>query len=144
MSSSKPDHLNKMFVLEKSAEAISKYSEFRRVLWTGEHSQMVCMSVPVGGEIGEEIHTVDQVLTFTSGSCKAIVNGEEREVGAGDIVIVPAGCKHNFIVTSGTPLVLFTVYAPAEHNEKTVHKTKEEGDKLEEEGKDEPPAWAKK
>lgn len=75
---------------------------------------MVCMSVPVGGEIGEEIHTVDQVLTFTSGSCKvgytidihlrpiqgfsadtahfqAIVNGEEREVGAGDIVIVPAG-----------------------------------------------------
>ena len=45
------------------------------------------------------------------------------------------GCKHNFITTSGTPLVLFTVYAPAEHNEKTIHKTKEEGDELEEAGK---------
>lgn len=45
------------------------------------------------------------------------------------------GCKHNFIVTSGTPLVLFTVYAPAEHNEKTIHKTKEEGDEMEEAGK---------
>lgn len=137
------------------------------------------------GRIGEETHHVDQTLIFTSGTAKAIVNGEERNVGAGDIVIVPvsrqkqstarqpsakrvaqshslkaldrswtddfllydcgqAGCKHNFIVTSGTPLILFTSYAPAEHNEKTVHKTKEEGDELEDAGKDEPPSWAKK
>jgi mannose-6-phosphate isomerase-like protein (cupin superfamily) len=70
------------------------------------------------------------------------VNGEEKNVGAGDIVIVPAGCEHNFIVTSQTPLVLFTVYSPAEHYEKTVHKTKDEGEELEDAGKDEPPKWA--
>jgi len=133
-----------MFVLPKAGETISQYSEFRRVLWTGEHSQLVSMTIPVGGEIGEETHHVDQTLIFTSGTAKAIVNGEEKSVGAGDIVIVPAGCKHNFIVTSGTPLILFTSYAPAEHNPKSVHKTKEEGDELEDAGKDEPPEWATK
>ena len=53
------------------------------------------MTVPVGGDIGEEVHTVDQHLIFTSGVCKAIVGGEEKEVKAGDLVIVPQGTKHN-------------------------------------------------
>ncbi|WWD22908.1 hypothetical protein CI109_107403 [Kwoniella shandongensis] len=122
----------------------SEYGEFRNVLWTGESSQLVLMTIPVGGEIGEEVHHVDQHLVFTSGTCKAVIAGEEKEVKAGDLVIVPQGTKHNFINSGPTPLSLFTVYAPAEHNEKSVHKTKEEGDKLEDEGKDEPPEWAVK
>lgn len=111
-------------------------------MWTGESSQLVLMTIPVGGEIGEEIHHVDQHLVFTSGTAKAVVGGEEKEIKAGDLVIVPQGTKHNFINTGPTPLCLFTVYAPAEHAETTVNRTKEEGDTLEEEGKDEPPEWA--
>ncbi|OXB37602.1 mannose-6-phosphate isomerase [Cryptococcus neoformans] len=110
-------------------------------MWTGESSQLVLMTIPVGGEIGEEIHHVDQHLVFTSGTAKAIVAGEEKEIKAGDLVIVPQGTKHNFVNTGPTPLCLFTVYAPAEHAETTVNRT-EEGDKLEEDGKDEPPEWA--
>ena len=118
--------------------------DFRRVLWTGEHSQLVIMTIPVGGEIGEEVHTVDQHLVFTSGTAKAIVAGEEKKVVAGDLVIVPAGTKHNFINTAQAPLILYTVYAPAEHATTSKHKTLDEGEKLEEEGKDEPPSWSQK
>ncbi|KAG8757134.1 hypothetical protein FRC12_010382 [Ceratobasidium sp. 428] len=118
--------------------------DFRRVLWTGEHSQLVIMTIPVGGEIGEEVHTVDQHLVFTSGTAKAIVAGEEKQVLAGDLVIVPAGTKHNFINTAQTPLILYTVYAPAEHATTSKHKSLEEGEKLEEAGKDEPPSWSQK
>jgi len=114
---------------------------FRRVLWTGVHSQLVIMNVPVGGEIGEEVHHVDQHLSFVSGRGKAIVNGEEREVGEGWLVVVPKGCRHNFVNTGKEPLLLYTVYAPAEHAPTTVHETKDEGDKLEEEGKDEAPKF---
>lgn len=53
------------------------------------------MTIPVGGEIGEEIHHVDQHLVFTSGTAKAVVGGEEKEIKAGDLVIVPQGTKHN-------------------------------------------------
>ncbi|KAH7343294.1 RmlC-like cupin domain-containing protein [Rhizoctonia solani] len=118
--------------------------DFRRVLWTGEHSQLVIMTIPVDGEIGEEVHTVDQHLFFTNGTAKAIVAGEEKTVKEGDLVIVPAGTKHNFINAAKSPLVLYTVYAPAEHASTSVHKSLEEGEKLEEAGKDEPPAWAQK
>lgn len=70
--------------------------------------------------------------------------GKEQDVKAGDLVIVPAGTKHQFINTGPTPLILYTVYSPAEHKATTVHKTKEEGDKAEEEGRDEPPDWSQR
>jgi mannose-6-phosphate isomerase-like protein (cupin superfamily) len=85
----------KMHHLEAINAIPSQYPEFRNVLWTGESSQLVVMTVPVGGDIGEEVHTVDQHLIFTSGICKAVVGGEEKEVKAGDMVIVPQGTKHN-------------------------------------------------
>ena len=114
--------------------------DFRRVLWTGEHSQLVIMTIPPGGEIGEETHPdTDQILTFVSGTGKATVSGAEKNVAAGDLVVVPAGLKHNFVNTGPNPLILYTVYGPPEHSEGAVHKTKEEADRLEEEGKDEPP-----
>jgi mannose-6-phosphate isomerase-like protein (cupin superfamily) len=114
--------------------------DFRRVLWTGKHTQLVIMTIPPDGEIGEEVHEVDQILTFVSGTGKAVVSGQERKVAQGDLVVVPAGRKHNFLNTGPNPLVLYTVYGPPEHAEGAVHKTKEEADALEEAGKDEPPA----
>ncbi|KAJ9102524.1 hypothetical protein QFC21_002925 [Naganishia friedmannii] len=132
-----------------TSEFPRKSHEFRRVLWTGESSQLVEMTIPVKGtgpegrgEIGNEVHHVDQHLIFTQGKCKAIIAGEEQICKAGDLCIVPQGTEHNFINVGDEELILFTVYAPAEHNPTSVHHTKEEGDKAEDEGKDEPPKWA--
>ncbi|UJP40333.1 cupin domain-containing protein [Cellulomonas palmilytica] len=114
--------------------------DFRRVLWTGEHTQLVVMTIPPGGEIGEEVHEdIDQILTFVSGTGKAIVSGKERTVTQGDLVVVPAGRTHNFVNTGPNPLILYTVYGPPEHAEGAVHATKEEADAAEESGQDEPP-----
>jgi len=122
----------------------STSADFRRVLWTGLYSQLVLMNVPVGGDIGEEVHTVDQILTFTSGTGVAQVAGVNQNVKAGDLVIVPAGTKHQFLNTGPTPLLLYTVYSPAEHNPTSVHKTKPQGDRAEDEGHDEAPEWSQK
>ncbi len=122
------------------ATVAEQHSDFRRVLWTGKHSQLVIMTVPPGGEIGEEVHEVDQILTFVSGVGEALVSGEKRKVAQGDLVVVPAGRKHNFINTGPNPLVLYTVYGPAEHADGAIHRTKEEADAMEEAGKDEPPS----
>nr|KEO85316.1 cupin [Georgenia sp. SUBG003] len=114
--------------------------DFRRVLWTGEHSQLVIMTIQPGGEIGEETHPDnDQILSFVSGSGKAVIEGEEQFVAAGDIVAVPAGTRHNFVNVGPSPLVLYTIYGPAHHAEGAVHATKEEADAKEEAGEDEPP-----
>ena len=121
------------------ATVAEKSPDFRRVLWTGKHTQLVIMTIPPDGEIGEEIHEVDQILTFVSGTGKAVVGGQTRNVAQGDLVVVPAGKKHNFLNSGPNPLVLYTVYGPPEHADGAVHKTKEEADRLEEEGKDEPP-----
>lgn len=142
-SSDPPKHEMQYFP-GMTAALPSESAEFRRVLWTGLYSQVVLMTVPVGGDIGEEIHTVDQILTFTSGTGLAQVGGKEQRIKAGDMVVVPAGTKHQFLNTGLTPLMLYTVYSPAEHKATTVHKTKEEGDKAEEEGNDEPPEWSRR
>ncbi|TCD66304.1 hypothetical protein EIP91_001550 [Steccherinum ochraceum] len=124
-----------MKVFKNLTKVASESNKFRRVLWTGRNSQLVIMTIPVGGEIGEH-------LSFHSGTAKAVVNGKTEAISPGDVVIVPAGAKHNFINTGQTPLIVSTVYAPAEHKADTVHESLEEGERLEEEGKDEPPAWA--
>jgi mannose-6-phosphate isomerase-like protein (cupin superfamily) len=128
------EHFTIATVAEQSAD-------FRRVLWTGEHAQLVIMTIPVDGEIGEETHEdTDQILTFVSGTGEAVVSGETKQVAQGDLVVVPAGKNHNFRNTGPNPLVLYTVYGPAEHADGAVHATKEEGDAAEESGQDEPPS----
>ncbi|KAK0728727.1 hypothetical protein B0T26DRAFT_748895 [Lasiosphaeria miniovina] len=72
----------------------SESGEFRRVLWTGRYSQVVIMTVPVGGDIGNEVHTVDQIFTFTSGTSLAQVGSDEQAVKAGDMVIHKATTVH--------------------------------------------------
>lgn len=107
-------------------------SDFRRVLWTGTHTQLVVMTIPVGEEIGSEVHDGnDQILSFVRGSGTADVAGETRSVAAGDIVVVPAGTRHNFVNTGTEPLVLMTIYGPPDHEPGTVHRTKAEADAAE-------------
>ncbi|WP_252441443.1 cupin domain-containing protein [Pseudonocardia humida] len=113
-------------------------ADFRRVQWTGSHSQLVVMTVPPGGEIGEEVHEVDQILAFVGGVGEAVVEGETREVVPGDLVVVPAGTTHNFVNTGPNPLVLYTIYAPPEHADGTVHRTRDEAEAAEDAGLDEP------
>jgi len=122
------------------ATVAEKSADFRRVLWTGEHSQLVIMTIPPDGEIGEETHDEnDQILSFVSGVGKAVIEGSSKQVRPGDIVVVPAGVKHNFLNAGPNPLVLYTVYGPPDHADGAVHATKAEADRLEEQGKDEPP-----
>jgi mannose-6-phosphate isomerase-like protein (cupin superfamily) len=114
--------------------------DFRRVLWTGKHTQLVVMTIPAGQDIGEEVHPdTDQILTFVSGVGEARVGGEKREVAQGDLVCVPAGSPHNFVNTGPNPLVLYTVYGPPEHANGAVHRTKEEAEEAEKSGRDRPP-----
>ena len=116
------------------AEDIKKLTKentnFRKVLHTGQHSQIVAMSIPVGGDIGEEVHpNTDQMLFFISGNGEAILNGEIRKVEKHDVVFVPAGTTHNFRNVGEEDLKLFTVYAPPAHPDGTIHKTKEDAQK---------------
>ncbi len=106
---------------------------FRQVLFTAPHSQLVLMSLLPGEEIGLEVHNnVDQFFRFEKGSGKIILGGEETIIGDGDGAIVPAGTKHNVINTSATEeLKLYTIYSPANHPDGTIHPTKADAEKAE-------------
>ena len=102
-------------------------TNFRQVLFTGKHSQLVLMCLEPGEDIGDEVHpNVDQFFRIEKGEAKFVLNEkQERAVRAGDAVVVPAGTYHNVINTSKTaPLKLYTVYSPPNHPEGTVNKTK--------------------
>jgi mannose-6-phosphate isomerase-like protein (cupin superfamily) len=100
-------------------------NNFRQVLFTNKHSQVVLMSILPGEDIGREVHKlVDQVLVFVKGAGKAVVGGETHDIGAGDMFTVPAGTEHDFINTGDEALKLFTVYSPPEHPDGVVHATK--------------------
>ena len=114
--------------------------DFRKVLWTGEHAQIVVMTIPPGGEIGDEVHEhTDQILTFVSGIGEADLNGHTHPIEAGDQCAVPAGAQHNFRNTGEESLVLNTVNSPPEHAAGVAFPTKGEADAAEAAGRDEPP-----
>ncbi|KKQ39899.1 MAG: hypothetical protein US58_C0026G0005 [Candidatus Magasanikbacteria bacterium GW2011_GWA2_37_8] len=102
-------------------------TNFRQVLYTGKHSQLVAMSLRPNEEIGMEIHADnDQFFRFEAGEGKVLIDGNEYMVKDGDAVIVPAGAEHNIINTSAeTDLKLYTIYSPAHHQDGVVHATKE-------------------
>jgi mannose-6-phosphate isomerase-like protein (cupin superfamily) len=105
---------------------------FRKVVATGPHAQVVVMSIPPGGEIGEEVHhDVDQVLVFVEGDGAAVLDGVRGHVGPDRLVLVPAGTMHNVINTGPTDLRLYTVYAPPQHVPGTIHRTRAEADAAE-------------
>lgn len=101
---------------------------FRRVLYTSKHSQLVLMSLAPNEEIGMEVHEDnDQFFRFEQGQGKVVIDGNEYEVGDGVAVVVPAGAHHNVINISGeTDLKLYTIYSPAHHEDGIVRATKEE------------------
>lgn len=107
-------------------EATLTNDNFRKVLYTAKHSQLVLMSLNQGEDIGEEIHELDQFLRIESGVGKAVLNGVEFSLADGSAIVVPAGVKHNIINTGDAPLKLYTVYSPPEHQDAVVRRTKKE------------------
>jgi mannose-6-phosphate isomerase-like protein (cupin superfamily) len=101
---------------------------FRKVLYTGKHSQLVVMSLLPGEEIGAEVHNVDQFLRIEHGEGVAILDGVEYQVGDDWAIVVPAGANHNVINKGSEPMKLYTIYSPAEHKKDTVHSTKAEAE----------------
>lgn len=115
-------------------EATLENEDFRRVLYTAPHCQLVLMCIPAGTDIGEEVHEDgDQFIRIEEGEGKAVIDGAETTLTDGTVVIVPAGVRHNIINTSADEaLKLYTLYAPPHHKDGTVHRTKEEAEKDEE------------
>lgn len=107
-------------------------TNFRKVLYTAKNMQLVLMSLKPQEEIGEEVHELDQFIRLEEGKGKAVLNGEEYEIEDDWGVIIPAGMNHNIINTGEGDLKLYTIYAPPEHMDKTIHKTKQEAMEAEE------------
>lgn len=107
-------------------------NNFRTVLNTAAHSQLVVMSLKAGEEIGMEVHpNVDQFLRVEAGEGKAILNGKEYALSDGFAVVVPAGTNHNIINTGSSEMKLYTIYSPANHPVGTIHVTKADADAAE-------------
>jgi mannose-6-phosphate isomerase-like protein (cupin superfamily) len=100
--------------------------DYRRVLFTGPNIQLVLMTLRPGDEIGLEVHDEhDQFIRVEAGEGVVRMDGEETPVSDGTAVVIPAGVEHNVVNTSSrTPLRLYTLYAPPEHPDGTVHRTK--------------------
>ena len=109
-------------------DVVKENTNFRKVLYTGSHMQLVAMTLKPLEDIGMEVHdTVDQFFRFEEGEGKVVMNGDEIVVQEDMVVIVPAGTEHNIINTSEVEdLKLYTIYAPANHPDGTVHVTKED------------------
>lgn len=106
-----------------------KNDEFRKVLWTGDKTQLVLMAIPERGEIGGELHEGhDQLLYFVAGTGIAKIGDVETTIADGDVSIVPSGVFHNFRNTGSGMLKLFTTYSPPDHAPGTEHATKRDAD----------------
>ena len=107
--------------------------DFRRVLYTGKHLQLVLMTLQPGEEIGSEVHDDrDQFFRFEEGEGVVDIDGAENRVGDGSGVVVPAGARHNVRNTGDGPLKLYTLYGPPEHRDGVVHRTKADAEADEE------------
>ena len=105
-------------------------NNFRTVLYTGKHSQLVLMSLKPNEDIGLEVHPDnDQFFRFEKGTGKVVIDGNEYEVRDGDAVVIPAGAEHNVTNTSSTEeLKMYTIYSPAHHKDGVVRATKQEAE----------------
>lgn len=97
---------------------------FRKVLYTAKNCQVVLMSLKAGEDIGEEVHHLDQFIRVEKGQGKAVLDGVEHALSDGFVIVVPSGALHNIINTGADTMKLYTVYAPPNHKDKTVHITK--------------------
>lgn len=111
------------FVQDIEAIAVAN-DDYRRVLYTAKHCQLVVMAIRPQEEIGEEVHTLDQFFRVEEGSGDAVLDGVRTAIRAGFAVIVPAGATHNIINTGNVPLKLYTLYSPPNHRDGVVHHTR--------------------
>lgn len=99
-----------------------KNENFRKVIYTSKHCQLVVMSLKPREEIGEETHAdIDQFFRIEEGTGEVIINNKRTGLEAGSAIIIPAGSKHNIINTGDKPLKMYTVYSPPNHNDGTIH-----------------------
>jgi mannose-6-phosphate isomerase-like protein (cupin superfamily) len=98
--------------------------DFRQVLYTAKHCQLVVMSLKPGEEIGAEVHKLDQFFRVEEGAGEVVLDGARTEIRAGFAIVVPAGANHNIINTGSKSLKLYTVYAPPNHRDGVVHHTR--------------------
>jgi len=98
--------------------------DFRRVIYTAGHCQLVLMSLKPGEDIGAEVHTLDQFFRVEEGSGEVVLDGIRTPIRAGFAMLVPAGAKHNLINGSGGKMKLYTIYSPPNHRDGVVHHTK--------------------
>ncbi len=102
----------------------TRNEEFRQVLYTAQHCQLVVMALKPKEEIGAEVHKLDQFFRVESGSGEAVLDGVHTAIQAGFAVLVPAGTRHNIINTGTEPLKLYTIYSPPNHRDGVVHHTR--------------------
>lgn len=98
--------------------------QFRRVLYTAKHCQLVLMALEPKEEIGAEVHQLDQFFRVEAGTGEAILDGVRTAIRPGFAIVVPAGTNHNIINTGTGPLKLYTIYAPPNHRDRVVHRTR--------------------
>ena len=102
--------------------------DFRRVLYTARHSQLVLMALKPQESIGAEVHRLDQFFRVESGSGVAILDGVTTPISDGFAVVVPAGARHDIVNTGTVPLKLYTLYSPPNHRDGVVHHTRVDAD----------------
>jgi mannose-6-phosphate isomerase-like protein (cupin superfamily) len=117
----------KGFVTDIESLAVTN-EEFRRVLYTAKHCQLVVMALKPKEEIGAEVHTLDQFFRVEEGTGEAVLDGVRTVIRAGFAVVVPAGTNHNIINIGSVPLKLYTLYAPPNHRDGVVHYTRAEAE----------------
>ncbi len=128
--------MKKGFVANIEKETLDN-GNFRKVLYTSKHGQVVVMSLLPHEEIGMEVHEIsDQFFRVESGEGKVIIDGEEAKISDGFAIVVPAGSEHNVINTSDKFLKLYTIYMPPHHKDGVIHKTKADAEKAEHDGSD--------
>jgi mannose-6-phosphate isomerase-like protein (cupin superfamily) len=115
-------------------EAVTeRNNDFRRVVYTGPHLQLVVMSIQPGDEIGEEVHDdTDQFLRIEVGRGEVVINSRSSVVEGDSGIVVPAGARHNVVNTGDKPLKLYTIYVPPHHADGTIHRTKADAERSDE------------
>ena len=117
----------KGFVQDIESAAV-KNDDFRRVLYTARHCQLVLMALEPGEEIGAEVHELDQFFRVEEGNGRVVLDGVASPIKAGFAILVPAGARHNIINTGNLPLKLYTLYAPPNHRDGIIHHTRDEAE----------------
>ena len=115
----------KGFVQDLEGLAV-KNADFRRVLYTAKHCQLVLMALEPQEEIGAEVHKLDQFFRVEEGSGEAVLDGVRTAIRAGFAVVVPAGSWHNIVNTGTVLLKMYTLYSPPNHRDGVVHRTRAE------------------